>query len=71
MGPTTNPLMLELATAEDVPTIFDVWFAAFTQPTKYLRIVDPESKDKQGRPRIVAFGMWDLDMPSTMASRLL
>ncbi|OAF61306.1 hypothetical protein VC83_02168 [Pseudogymnoascus destructans] len=33
MGPTTNPLMLELATAEDVPTIFDVWFAAFTQPS--------------------------------------
>lgn len=98
MGSPTNPLVLELATAEDVPAIIDVWFAAFTQPTirkllpdtpgmrewhrdwhlgnfqnrpdtKYLRIVDPESKDEQGRPRIVAFGVWDLAMPEERGRR--
>lgn len=32
-----------------------------TMPSvKYLRVVDTESKDEQGRPRIVAFGVWDL-----------
>ncbi|KFY74621.1 hypothetical protein V499_05368 [Pseudogymnoascus sp. VKM F-103] len=98
MASTTNSLVLELATAEDVPAIIDVWFAAFTQPTmrkllpdtpgmrewhrdwhlgnfqtrpdtKYLRIVDPESKDEQGRPRIVAFGIWDLAMPEERGRR--
>ncbi|OBT78897.1 hypothetical protein VF21_02818 [Pseudogymnoascus sp. 05NY08] len=98
MASTTNPLVLELATAEDVPAIIDVWFAAFTQPsmrkllpdtpgmrewhhnwhlgnfqnrpdTKYLRIVDPKSKDEQGRPRIVAFGVWDLAMPEERGRR--
>ena len=98
MGSKTSPLVLEPATAEDVPAIIDVWFAAFTQPlisqllpdtpgmrewhrdwhlgnfqnrpsTKYLRIVYTESKDEQGRPRIVAFGVWDLAMPEDRGRR--
>lgn len=98
MGSKTSPLVLEPATAEDVPAIIDVWFAAFTWPsirkllpdtpgmrewhrdwhlgnfqnrpsTKYLRIVDTKSKDEQGRPRIVAFGVWDLAMPEERGRR--
>lgn len=85
---TTNPLVLEMATAEDVPAITDIWFASFTQPVigqlfpdtpsmrewnhswhsgnihkpnfRYLRVVDTESKDEEGKPRIVAFAGWDL-----------
>ncbi|OBT66138.1 hypothetical protein VE03_05140 [Pseudogymnoascus sp. 23342-1-I1] len=98
MASTSNRLVLEPATAEDVSAIVEVWFAAFTQPsirlllpdtpglrkwhrdwhlgnfktrptTKYLRIVDPESKDEQGRPRVVAFGVWDLAMPEERGRR--
>ena len=98
MGTTTNPLVLEPATAEDVPAITEVWFAAFTQPAigqlfpntpgmhewhrewhrgniqtkpnvRYLRVVDTESKDEQGRPRLVAFAVWDLAMPEERGLR--
>ncbi|KOS43687.1 hypothetical protein ACN38_g5384 [Penicillium nordicum] len=97
MGSTTNPLVLELATPEDVPAITEVWFASFTQPIigkifpntpgmhqwhndwhmkdiqksncRYLRVVDTESKDEQGRPRLVAFGKWDLAMPDERGRR--
>lgn len=97
MGSTTNSLVLELATPEDVPAITEVWFASFTQPIigeifpntpgmhqwhrdwhmkdiqksncRYLRVVDTESKDEQGRPRLVAFGKWDLAMPDERGRR--
>lgn len=36
---------------------------------KYLRVVDTESKDEQGRPRLVAFGKWDLAMPEERGRR--
>lgn len=29
---------------------------------KYVKVVDPESTDEQGRPRIVAYAKWDLSM---------
>jgi hypothetical protein len=98
MGTSANPLVLEPATAEDVPAITELWFAAFTQPVigqlfpntpgmhewhrswhlgniqnkpsaRYLRVVDTESKDEQGRPRLVAFAMWDLAMPEESGRR--
>ncbi|KAJ5814481.1 hypothetical protein N7474_006258 [Penicillium riverlandense] len=98
MGSTTNSLVLEPATAEDVPAITELWFAAFTQPVighlfpntpgmhqwhrdwhlgdiqtkpfqKYLRVTDAASRDEQGRPRLVAFGKWDLAMPDERGRR--
>ncbi|OQE00396.1 hypothetical protein PENVUL_c052G05550 [Penicillium vulpinum] len=36
---------------------------------RYLRVVDTESKDEQGRPRLVAFGKWDLAMPDDRGRR--
>ncbi|CAI7668115.1 unnamed protein product [Penicillium palitans] len=36
---------------------------------RYLRVVDTESKDEQGRPRLVAFGKWDLAMPDERGRR--
>lgn len=98
MATTTQSLVLEPATAEDVPAIVNVWFLAFRQPTitrllpdtpgmrewhrdwhlsnfqtrpktKYLRVVDTESKDEHGRPRIIAFGVWDLAMPEERGRR--
>lgn len=98
MGSATNHLVLEPATAEDVPAITEVWFASFTQPVigqlfpntpgmhewhrewhrsniqtkpnaKYLRVVDTASKDGQGRPRLVAFAVWDLAMPEERGRR--
>jgi hypothetical protein len=97
MGSTTNSLVLEPATLEDVSDITEVWFAAFTQPVigkifpntpgmhqwhrdwhqgdiqkphyRYLRVVDTESKDEHGRPRLVAFGKWDLAMPDERGRR--
>ncbi|EKV13917.1 hypothetical protein PDIG_35700 [Penicillium digitatum PHI26] len=97
MGSTTNSLVLEPATIEDVPAITEIWFASFTQPLirqifpntpgmhqwhrdwhmadiqkshyRYLRVVDTEAKDKQGRPRLVAFGKWDLAMPDERGRR--
>lgn len=36
---------------------------------KYLRVVDTNSKDEQGRPRLVAFGKWDLSMPEERGRR--
>ncbi|KAJ5494605.1 hypothetical protein N7463_010692 [Penicillium fimorum] len=36
---------------------------------RYLRVVDIESKDQQGRPRLVAFGKWDLAMPDERGRR--
>ncbi|OQE37951.1 hypothetical protein PENCOP_c009G07109 [Penicillium coprophilum] len=36
---------------------------------RYLRVVDTESKDEHGRPRLVAFGKWDLAMPDERGRR--
>lgn len=36
---------------------------------KYVKVVDPESKDANGRPRIVAYAKWDLAMPDERGSR--
>ncbi|KFY15947.1 hypothetical protein V492_01664 [Pseudogymnoascus sp. VKM F-4246] len=98
MASTTNTLVLEPATAEDIPALIEVWFAAFTQPTikkllpdtpgmrewhrdwhvgnfqtkpnvKYLKVVDTESKDEQGRPRIAAFATWDTAMAEERGHR--
>ncbi|KFY26987.1 hypothetical protein V491_01093 [Pseudogymnoascus sp. VKM F-3775] len=98
MGSITNSLVLEPATAEDIPAMIEIWFAAFTQSSitkllpdtpgmrewhlewhhrnfqtipsiKYLRVVDTASKDEQGRPRIVAFGVWNLGIPEEQGRR--
>lgn len=36
---------------------------------RYVKVVDPESKDAQGRPRIVAYAKWDLAMPDERGCR--
>lgn len=36
---------------------------------KYLRVVDTASTDEQGRPRLAAFGKWDLAMPAERGRR--
>ncbi|KAM5369636.1 hypothetical protein ACJZ2D_008895 [Fusarium nematophilum] len=35
----------------------------------YVKIVDPESKDNRGRPRIVAYAKWDLATPKERGPR--
>ncbi|KAF2502489.1 acyl-CoA N-acyltransferase [Lophium mytilinum] len=36
---------------------------------RYLKVIDTESKDSQGRPRIAAFAKWDLSMPDERGQR--
>jgi GNAT superfamily N-acetyltransferase len=36
---------------------------------RYLRVVDPEVKDEQGKPRIVSFAAWDMAMPEERGVR--
>ncbi|KAJ5116640.1 hypothetical protein N7456_000988 [Penicillium angulare] len=36
---------------------------------KYLRVIDTASTDEQGRPRLAAFGKWDLAMPEERGRR--
>ncbi|KAJ5198503.1 Acyl-CoA N-acyltransferase, partial [Penicillium cinerascens] len=36
---------------------------------KYVKVIDPESKDANGRPRIVAYAKWDLAMPDERGPR--
>ncbi|KAJ5086875.1 hypothetical protein NUU61_008182 [Penicillium alfredii] len=36
---------------------------------KYVRVVDEDAKDAQGRPRLVAFGKWDLSTPEERGRR--
>ncbi|RJE27431.1 hypothetical protein PHISCL_00165 [Aspergillus sclerotialis] len=36
---------------------------------RYIKIVDPESTDSQGRPRIAAYAKWDLSMPEERGRR--
>ncbi|PCG94400.1 Acyl-CoA N-acyltransferase [Penicillium occitanis (nom. inval.)] len=36
---------------------------------KYLCVADTASRDEQGRPRLVAFGKWDLSMPEERGRR--
>lgn len=97
MESAAHPLVLEMATREDVPAMTEVWFAAFSQPIikelfpdtpgmhewnrqwhigniqrsnfKYVRILDLESKDGQGRHRLVAFAAWDVAMPEERGRR--
>ncbi|KAJ5652712.1 hypothetical protein N7507_010138 [Penicillium longicatenatum] len=35
----------------------------------YLKILDPEIKDSEGRPRMVAWGKWDQSMPNERGLR--
>ncbi|KPM38034.1 hypothetical protein AK830_g8534 [Neonectria ditissima] len=95
---TPKALKLEMATPEDVPTLTEIWFEAFTKPyirrlwpdtpgvrkwwedahrhdmlnkplVRYVKVVDSESTDDQGRPRIVAWAKWDLAMPEDRGRR--
>jgi hypothetical protein len=36
---------------------------------RYIKVVDPGSKDVNGRPRIVAYAKWDLAMPDERGRR--
>jgi hypothetical protein len=38
---------------------------------KYVKVVDPDTKDAQGRARIVAYAKWDLAMPDEAGKRLV
>jgi hypothetical protein len=93
-----HPLVLELATLEDIPALTDLWYEAFTDPSarhiwpdtpgvrkwwddanredminkpfqRYVKVVDPKSKDANGRPRIVAYAKWDMAMPNERGRR--
>lgn len=95
---TTSPLRIEIATLDDVPTLTEIWFAAFTDPgirclwpdtagvrkwwddanrndmlnkpfQRYIKVVDPESTDGDGRMRIAAFAKWDTAMPEERGRR--
>ena len=96
--PSPKSLQLATVTLEDVPTLTEVWFAAFTDPglrrlwpdtpnvrkwwddanrndilnkpfQHYIKVIDPESNDSQGRTRIAAFAKWDTSMPSERGRR--
>lgn len=49
----------------------DEWYTAdFHKPHfKYVRVVDTEAKDEQGRPRIVGFAKWDTSTPQERGPR--
>lgn len=93
-----NNLLLEKVTLDDIPTLTELWYAAFTTPgvlhlwpdtsgvrkwwddanrgdmlsktfQHYIKVVDPKSKDGQGRPRIAAYAKWDLAMPQERGPR--
>lgn len=36
---------------------------------RYVKVVDPQTKDDQGRPRIAAYAKWDLSMPEERGRR--
>lgn len=36
---------------------------------RYIKVVDPETTDDQGKPRIVAWAKWDLTMPEERGPR--
>ncbi|KAM0221490.1 hypothetical protein ACHAQD_005405 [Fusarium lateritium] len=36
---------------------------------RYIKIVDPDSKDELGRPRVAAFAKWDTSMPRERGRR--
>lgn len=93
-----SPLVLELATLEDIPALTKLWYEAFTDPAvrliwpdtpgvrkwwddanredmidrpfqHYVKVIDPRSKDANGRPRIAAYAKWDLSMPEERGRR--
>ncbi|KAF9880842.1 hypothetical protein CkaCkLH20_01884 [Colletotrichum karsti] len=97
MAPGSN-LRLEMVTMEDIPTLTEVWFAAFTDPElrrlwpdtpgvrkwwddanrhdlldkpfqRYIKVVDPDTLDTNGRSRIAAYAKWDLSMPEDRGRR--
>ena len=49
----------------------DEWYSGdFLKPHyKYVRVVDTDSKDEQGRPRLIAFGKWDTSTPAERGRR--
>jgi hypothetical protein len=88
---STNSLILEIATLDDLPAITELWFTVFSDPgmrklvpdtpgtrewfteanrvdmltkpyQKYIKIIDPNTKDAQGQARIAAYAKWDLAM---------
>jgi hypothetical protein len=59
----------------DTPSVRK-WFADCTvnditeRPYQtYLKILDPETKDNEGKPRMVAWGKWDQSMPNERGQR--
>lgn len=98
MTARSQMLRLEPATFEDISTLTEVWFGAFTHPDfrhiwpdtpgvhqwwdeanrhdmlnkpfqRYVKVIDPDSMDAQGRPRIAAYAKWDLSMPDERGRR--
>lgn len=92
------PLVLEIATIDDIPAITELWFTVFNDPgmrhlmpdkpsirqwmteanlndmlqkpyQKYIKIVDPTTKDTTGQPRLAAYAKWDLAMPDQRGPR--
>lgn len=96
----SNTLKVEKVVLDDIPTLTEVWFAAFasTEPDirrvwpdtptvrkwwtdanhhdlvhkpfqHYVKVVDPETRDVRGQPRIAAFAKWDTSMPQERGRR--
>lgn len=69
----TKPVVREAI--PDTPSVRK-WFAdcAINDITErpyqtYVKIIDPESKDNDGNPRMVAWGKWDQSMPNERGPR--
>lgn len=98
LNTNSKTLRVEKVVLDDIPTLTEVWFAAFTDPgirriwpdtpavrkwwtdanhhdllhkpfQHYIKIIDPQTQDVQGRPRIAAFAKWDTSMPSERGRR--
>lgn len=99
MGSVKSPLVLLQATVDDIPSLIDIWYKAFssdkemmhlfpdtpemrkwmadyhaldfaTKPYQYyLKVVDPEATDEQGRVQVLAYAKWDTAMPNVRGAR--
>jgi hypothetical protein len=97
-NPDARTLRIEKVVQKDIPTLTEIWFAAFTDPEirriwpdtpavrkwwtdanhhdllhkpfqHYVKVVDPETRDIRGEPRIAAFAKWDTSMPKERGRR--
>ncbi|KAH7174580.1 acyl-CoA N-acyltransferase [Fusarium flagelliforme] len=97
-SPDSKSLRVEKVVLDDISTLTEVWFAAFTDEgirriwpdtpavrnwwteankhdllhkpfQHYIKVIDPQTQDPRGRPRIAAFAKWDTEMPEGRGRR--